>query len=88
MGNNGSIMESVNLSIKNVPEAWVEVLRDRAKRNHRSMQGELMAIIETSLAPRIMEAPAVYRTVKELGLRTSSDSVCMIREDRDAGEGR
>ena len=37
---------SLNLSIKDVPEAIAERLRQRAARNHRSLQGELMAIIE------------------------------------------
>lgn len=35
-----------NLSIKDVPEALAEALRRRAARNHRSLQGELMTIIE------------------------------------------
>lgn len=35
-----------NISVKDVPEAWAEALRQRAARNHRSLQGELMAIIE------------------------------------------
>ena len=35
-----------NLSIKDVPEDLAEALRQRAARNHRSLQGELMAIIE------------------------------------------
>ena len=35
-----------NLSIKDVPEPLAEALRQRAARNHRSLQGELMAIIE------------------------------------------
>jgi plasmid stability protein len=34
------------LSIKDVPEQWAEALRQRAARNHRSLQGELMALIE------------------------------------------
>lgn len=38
-----------NLSIKDVPEAWAESLRQRAARNHRSLQGELMAIIEKAV---------------------------------------
>lgn len=38
-----------NLSIKDVPEAWAESLRQRAARNHRSLQGELMAIIENAV---------------------------------------
>ena len=38
-----------NLSIKDVPEAWAESLRQRAARNHRSLQGELMALIEKAV---------------------------------------
>lgn len=38
-----------NLSIKDVPESWAEALRQRAARNHRSLQGELMAIVEQAL---------------------------------------
>lgn len=34
-----------NLSIKNVPDAVVEKLRERAARNHRSLQGELMELV-------------------------------------------
>lgn len=37
---------SVNLSIKDVPDDLAERLRRRAARNHRSLQGELMAIVE------------------------------------------
>jgi plasmid stability protein len=36
----------MNLSIKSVPDELAEALRQRAERNHRSLQGELMAIIE------------------------------------------
>jgi antitoxin FitA len=41
---------TVNLSIKEVPEAMAARLRARAERNHRSLQGELMAIIEKAAA--------------------------------------
>jgi antitoxin FitA len=41
---------SVNLSIKGVPDDTAERLRERAERNHRSLQGELMAIIEQAAA--------------------------------------
>lgn len=37
------------LSIKDVPEAWTESLRQRAARNHRSLQGELMFLIEQAI---------------------------------------
>ena len=38
-----------NISIKDVPDQWAETLRQRAARNHRSLQGELMAIIERAV---------------------------------------
>ena len=41
---------AINLSIKNVPESLADRLRARAERNHRSLQGELMAIIESAVA--------------------------------------
>lgn len=37
------------LSIKDVPEQWAETLRQRALRNHRSLQGELMSVIELAV---------------------------------------
>jgi plasmid stability protein len=36
----------VSLSIKNVPDEIVRRLRERAEGHHRSLQGELMAILE------------------------------------------
>ncbi len=49
-----------NLSIKDVPEAVAEKLRQRAARNHRSLQGELMALITQAVAeePERRHAPA------------------------------
>jgi len=41
---------AINLSIKNVPDALADRLRARAERNHRSLQGELVAILESAVA--------------------------------------
>lgn len=49
-----------NLSIKDVPEALAEALRQRAARNHRSLQGELMALLEAAArqpAPMAVREP-------------------------------
>jgi plasmid stability protein len=40
----------VNLSIKSVPDALAERLRQRAARNRRSLQRELMTIVEAAVA--------------------------------------
>ncbi len=45
-----------NLSIKDVSESLAEALRQRAARNHRSLQGELMALLEASVAQSPIQA--------------------------------
>ncbi len=73
----------VSLSIKDVPDRLAKALRERARQNHRSIQGELMDILETALRPRPFRADEFLRRVRALGLKTPSESVQMIREDRD-----
>ncbi len=46
-----------NLSIKDVPDEWAEAIRQRAARNHRSLQGELLAMVEAIV---ISEAQALH----------------------------
>ena len=60
-----------NLSIKDVPEAWAEALRQRAARNHRSLQGELMALVEQAVqqeAPTYTADPANPGAPRVVGL--------------------
>lgn len=62
---------SVNLSIKDVPDTIAERLRQRAARNHRSLQGELMAIVEQAASEPAPEAPVAAPA----GLRPGRPSV-------------
>jgi plasmid stability protein len=48
----------VNLSIKNAPDQVVQRLRERAERHHRSLQGELLAIIEAAVEEERPATPA------------------------------
>ncbi|HXQ66672.1 MAG TPA: Arc family DNA-binding protein [Alphaproteobacteria bacterium] len=74
----------MNLSIKNAPDQVVERLRRRAKRHHRSLQGELMAIIEAAVREDQPTTPAdVLAEVRRLGLETPSEAAALIRADRD-----
>ena len=75
----------MNLSIKNVPEETVKRLRERARANHRSLQGELLAILDAALQPRRLSLAESRERLARLRLRTPSESVAMIREDRDDG---
>ena len=75
----------VNLSIKNAPDDVVERLRQRADRNHRSLQSELMAIIEAAAREDQRASPAeVLAEVRRLGLSTPAEAATILRADRDA----
>jgi antitoxin FitA len=74
----------VDLSIKRVPDHLVQHLRERAATNHRSLQGELMAMLEEHVILEDRLTPAQLIEInRALGFRTPSESVEMIREDRD-----
>ena len=75
----------MDLSIKGVPEKQVERLRARAKANHRSLQGELRALIEqaTAPAPRRSSVDEIAIKVSKLGLTRRDEAARLIREDRD-----
>jgi antitoxin FitA len=74
----------VNLSIKNAPDDVVHRLRQRAERHHRSLQGELLAIIEEAVRPEQELSPAeLLAEVRRLGLRTPGNAAAIIRADRD-----
>lgn len=74
----------VNLSVKNAPDDVVQRLRERAERHHRSLQGELMAIIEAAARDDRLATPIdILVRVRQLGLRTPSEAAAIVRADRD-----
>jgi plasmid stability protein len=75
----------MDLSIKGVPEEQVAVLRERAKANHRSLQGELRALIDaaTSVRPQKLSVDEIAVRVGKLGLQRRNEAARLIREDRD-----
>jgi plasmid stability protein len=74
----------MNLSIKNAPDEVVERLRERARRHHRSLQGELLAIIEAAAREDRPSTPGeVLAEVRRLGLETPAEAASIIRADRD-----
>ena len=75
---------AVTLSIKNVPAEIADALRARARLNHRSIQGELMSIVEAAVrGPRPFRAHDLRREIAALGLTTPADSAAFVRETRD-----
>jgi plasmid stability protein len=75
----------MDLSIKGVPEEQVARLRERAKANHRSLQGELRALIEEAagVTTRRLSVDEIAAKVGTLGLTRRDEAARLIREDRD-----
>ncbi len=89
---------AVNLSVKNVPDDLAELLRRRAAGNHRSLQKELLSILEAAVvrgtATRGTGAKAPQRHVltieqladlaRKLFPRGTESSVDYIRQMRES----
>ena len=75
----------MDLSIEGVPEEQVKRLRERAKANHRSLQGELRAMIDkaTGAAARGLSIDEIAERVSKLDLARRDEAARLIREDRD-----
>jgi plasmid stability protein len=73
---------ALSLSIKNVPDDLAQRLRDRAERNHRSLQRELLVILQEAATPRVSPGEAFER-IRALGLKTPGESTQLIRRMRD-----
>jgi plasmid stability protein len=90
----------VNLSVKNVPDDLAERLRRRAAANRRSLQRELLGILEAAVGQRAPSSAAAgatrdqqpeFITIDELAEvsrklfpRGTASSVAYIRQLRDS----
>ena len=73
-----------SLSIKNVPDRVVQRLRARAERNRRSLQGELLDLIERAVDDvPVISARDVYDRIRKLNLPAGESSADIIRQLRD-----
>ncbi len=74
----------VDLSIKKVPDDVAERLRARARQNHRSLQGELLSILEEAAEVRnTTTIEELLERGRERGLSTPDESTAWIRQWRD-----
>jgi plasmid stability protein len=77
---------AVDISIKGVPESLAEALRRRAARHHRSVQEEVLGILQASVPEeRPLTFSAFVAEGRAQGISTPGESAAMVREDRGAG---
>jgi hypothetical protein len=76
----------VNLSVKNVPDDIAAKLRARAATHHRSLQGELMAILQTVAQAKpsltLDEIWALGQRLGQSGVAEAAEIVRQMRDDR------
>lgn len=62
-------MSTATLSLKEVPGETHRALKERAQRNHRSLNGEILAILEAAVVSQRIEAVTVIRRAEALRAR-------------------
>lgn len=81
----------VTLSIKNAPDDVVARLKLRAERNHRSLQGELLAIITAAASepePLKLDALEVLTRVRAKLRPSPNEAAAIVRQMRDERANR
>ena len=78
------------ITIRDVPEITARKLKARAERNHRSLQGEILLLLEEAISAgkQSLSIDQLWERGRALGLSTRDDSVEVIRKLRDERFGR
>ena len=75
-----------NVTVRNIDDDVVASLKAQAKANHRSLEGEIRHVLTAHVSRRTRMAGFRDRTAR-LGAQTEgrpqTDSVTLLREDRD-----
>jgi len=72
-----------------VPDRIANQMRRRASKDHRSLLGQLMAILEeTVVKERLITPSELLAELRAAALETSAEAVKFVRKDRDAHSSR
>jgi plasmid stability protein len=70
--------------VENVPDDIFEKLGARARLHNRSLQEELMSILEEAVGPHALSLEEIELQLSGLKFKTGADSTAWIKELRDA----
>ncbi|MFP4383165.1 MAG: FitA-like ribbon-helix-helix domain-containing protein [Spirochaetia bacterium] len=68
-----------SITIKNIPEELYSALKKRAEGNHRSINGEILAVLERTIEPYPLDIQTVLERAANLRGLTSS---AIINDDQ------
>jgi plasmid stability protein len=83
-----------NLSIKNVPAEVVASLRKRASANHRSLQGELLALVSQATASSLSAVASIplqgirkgHKSIEQIALEHQQQIKCPVSKGQKSTE--
>lgn len=61
---------AMNFTVKNIPENIYAKVKERAERNHRSINGEIIDILAAATIPRRLTVEEILARARELRSRT------------------
>ena len=61
---------ATNFTLKNIPDEVYEKVRERAERNHRSINGEIISILSATTAPHHISVDVILARARALRDRT------------------
>lgn len=76
------------LTIKNIPDCLYDSLKERARANHRSLNGEVISCLEQALGTRRVDAEALLVRIERLRRRIEAPKLTNQVLRRAKEEGR
>lgn len=77
-----------NLTLKNVPEQLLERLRAQAAANRRSVNSEILTLLDEALVPRKPDLPSMLAEISELHSQYRIPKLSAAEIRRAIGRGR
>lgn len=76
-----------SLTVRDIPDDVYRRLRNRAERHHRSMNGELLSILERALESRRLTAEEILTRASALRQRIAGPAITneLLAEAKEAG---
>lgn len=79
---------ATNFTLKNIPDDIYDKVRERADRNHRSINGEIISMLDAATTPRPVNPDEMLARARELRGRTRGFMTDQDLVDRAKREGR
>jgi plasmid stability protein len=78
----------VTVTIKNIPERIYERIKAQAKSNHRSINGEILSILEQAISLPPMDVQATLERARKVRELTANYTVTADEIEKMINEGR